>query len=95
MVEDVQTGRAVRFALPSFEEQMALVQQHHLDTLLFCHDPLIKRSSLVLVEQEAFTQDSNEYRKRWRKAVLEALIDLRVGCNFSRRACYHHLGVPA
>ena len=55
----------------------------------------IKRSSWVLIEQEAFTQDINEYRKRWRKAVLEALIDLRVGCNFSRRACYQHLGVPA
>src|SRR6266702_3572747 len=39
MIEDVQAGRAVRFPLPSFEEQMALVQQHHLDTLLFCHDP--------------------------------------------------------
>src|SRR5947209_15115584 len=39
MVENVQAGRGVRFPLPSFEEQMALVQQHHLDTLLFCHDP--------------------------------------------------------
>ena len=57
--------------------------------------PLIKRSSWVLVEQEVFTQDINEYRKRWRKAVLETLVDLRAGCNFSRPACYQHLGVPA
>src|SRR6266704_4528710 len=47
MVEDVQTGRAVRFPLPSFEEQMALVQQHHLDTLLFCHDPWALRHRFI------------------------------------------------
>src|SRR5438067_13638366 len=47
MIEDVQAGSAVRFPLPSFEEQVALVQQHHLDTLLFCHDPWALRHRFI------------------------------------------------
>ncbi len=38
-----------------------------------------KRSSWSLVQQEEFTQDIKEYRRRRRKALLEALIDIRTG----------------
>ena len=41
-------------------------------------EPVV-RSSWVLVQREEFTQDFNEYRRRRRKALLEALIDLREG----------------
>ncbi len=37
----------------------------------------VKRSSWSLVEQETFTQDIKEYRRRRRKALLEALVDIR------------------
>jgi hypothetical protein len=48
--------------------------------------PLVVRSSWSLVEQEPFTQDIKEYRRRRRKALLERLIDLRAGqCHLSRR----------
>ena len=45
----------------------------------------VKRSSWVLVEQEEFTQDIEEYKRRRRKALLEALLDIRAGRNLSRR----------
>jgi hypothetical protein len=46
----------------------------------------IKRSSWSLVQCEEFTQDIKEYRRRRRKALLEALIDIRMGQrNLSRR----------
>ncbi|HLG78139.1 MAG TPA: hypothetical protein VKX46_17110 [Ktedonobacteraceae bacterium] len=39
----------------------------------------VRRSSWTLVEREEFTQDIKEYKRRRRKALLEALIDLREG----------------
>ena len=45
----------------------------------------VKRSSWVLVEQEAFTQDIEEYKRRRRQALLDALRDIRAGRNLSRR----------
>jgi hypothetical protein len=47
--------------------------------------PPIKRSSWSLVQCEEFTEDIQEYRRRRRKALLEALIALREGRNLSRR----------
>jgi hypothetical protein len=47
-----------------------------------------KQSSWTLVEQEEFTQDIKEYRRRRRKALLEALIDLHAGRNLSRRVIH-------
>jgi hypothetical protein len=48
--------------------------------------PFVARSSWSLVEQEPFTQDIKEYRRRRRKVLLEKLIDLRAGqCHLSRR----------
>jgi hypothetical protein len=45
----------------------------------------VKRSSWMLVQQEEFTQDMKEYRRRRRKALLEALDDWRNGRYVSRR----------
>ena len=45
----------------------------------------IKRSSWSLVKCEEFTQEIQEYRRRRRKALMEALIALREGRNLSRR----------
>jgi len=45
----------------------------------------IKRASWSLVQCEEFTEDIEEYRRRRRKALLEALIGLREGRNLSRR----------
>jgi len=45
----------------------------------------IKRSSWSLVEREEFTSDLQEYRRRRRVALMEALVDLRDGRNLSRR----------
>ena len=45
----------------------------------------VKRSSWVLVEQEPFTQDIEEYKRRRREALLDALRDIRAGRNLSRR----------
>ena len=45
----------------------------------------VKRSSWSLVQCEEFTEDIQEYRRRRRKALLEALISLREGRNLSRR----------
>lgn len=47
--------------------------------------PPIKRSFWSLVKCEEFTDDIQEYQRRRRKALLEALIDLREGRNLSRR----------
>jgi hypothetical protein len=47
-----------------------------------------KRSSWSLVQTEEFTQDIREYRRRRRKALLEALIDLHAGRNLSRRVIH-------
>jgi hypothetical protein len=41
--------------------------------------PPIRRSSWTLVEREEFTRDIKEYKRRRRKALLEALVDLREG----------------
>jgi hypothetical protein len=47
---------------------------------------IVKRSSWSLIQCEEFTQDIKEYRRRRRKALLEALIDIRMGQrNLSRR----------
>jgi hypothetical protein len=48
----------------------------------------VKQSSWSLVEQEEFTQDIKEYRRRRRKALLEALLDLHAGRNLSRRVIH-------
>ena len=45
----------------------------------------VKRSSWTLVEREEFTSDLQEYRRRRRVALVEALTDLRDGRNLSRR----------
>jgi hypothetical protein len=46
----------------------------------------IKQSSWSLIQCEEFTQDYKEYKRRRRKALLEALIDIRMGQrNLSRR----------
>ncbi len=45
----------------------------------------VKRSSWVLVEEEPFTQDIEEYKRRRREALLYALRDIRAGRNLSRR----------
>ena len=45
----------------------------------------LKRSSWSLVEREEFTSDLQEYRRRRRVALVEALTDLRDGRNLSRR----------
>jgi hypothetical protein len=46
----------------------------------------VKRSSWSLIQCEEFTQDFKEYKRRRRKALLEALIDIRMGQrNLSRR----------
>jgi hypothetical protein len=45
----------------------------------------MKRSSWSLVKCEEFTDDIQEYKRRRRKALLEALIALREGRNLSRR----------
>lgn len=45
----------------------------------------IKRSTWSLVQCEEFTEDIQEYRRRRRKALLEALIALREGRNLSKR----------
>ncbi len=42
-------------------------------------EPLVKRSAWVIVECDAFTDDIQEYRRRRRKALLEALLALREG----------------
>ncbi len=39
----------------------------------------VKRSSWSLIQCEEFTQDYREYKRRRRKALLEALIDIRMG----------------
>ena len=39
----------------------------------------VKRSSWILVECEEFTDDIKEYRRRRRKALLEALLAIRQG----------------
>ena len=44
----------------------------------------IKRASWSLVQCEEFTEEIQEYRRRRRKALLEALIALREGRNLSR-----------
>jgi hypothetical protein len=46
---------------------------------------LVKRLSWTLVEQEEFTQNMKEYRRRRRKALLDALGDWRDGRHVSRR----------
>ena len=46
----------------------------------------VKWSSWPLVKYEEVTDDIHEYRRRHRKVLLEALIDLRGGHNLSRRA---------
>ena len=48
------------------------------ETNIPASEPVVS-SSWVLVQREEFTQDINEYRRRRRKALLEALIDLREG----------------
>jgi hypothetical protein len=46
----------------------------------------VKQSSWSLIQCEEFTQDYKEYKRRRRKALLEALIDIRMGQrNLSRR----------
>jgi hypothetical protein len=46
----------------------------------------VKRSPWSLIQCEEFTQDIKEYKRRRRKALLEALIDIRMGQrNLSRR----------
>jgi hypothetical protein len=46
----------------------------------------VERSSWSLLQCEEFTQDYKEYKRRCRKALLEALIDIRTGQrNLSRR----------
>ncbi len=46
----------------------------------------VKRSSWSLIQCEEFTQDYKEYKQLRRKALLEALIDIRMGQrNLSRR----------
>ena len=46
----------------------------------------IKRSSWILVECDEFTDDIKEYRRRRRKALLEALLAIRQGqTQLSRR----------
>src|SRR5205814_2284029 len=45
----------------------------------------VKRSSWSLVTCEEYTEDTQEYERRRRKALVEALIDLREGRNLSRR----------
>jgi hypothetical protein len=46
----------------------------------------VKRSSWSLIQCEEFTQDFKEYKRRRRKALLEALIDIHMGQrNLSRR----------
>jgi len=48
MGSDVGTGAAARvFAVPSLESQVALVQQHQTETLLFCPDPWALRHRFV------------------------------------------------
>ena len=42
-------------------------------------EPPVKRSAWVIVECDAFTDDIQEYRRRRRKALLEALLALREG----------------
>ena len=44
-----------------------------------------KRSAWGLVEREEFTQDIEEYKRRRRKVLLDALVELREGRNLSRR----------
>jgi hypothetical protein len=39
----------------------------------------VKRSSWMMVECEEFTDDIKEYRRRRRKALLEALVAIREG----------------
>ena len=48
-------------------------------------EKIVKRSSWSLVKCEEFTEDIQEHRCRWWKASLEALIDIREGCNLSGR----------
>ena len=48
-------------------------------------EKIVKRSSWSLVTCEEFTEDIQEYRRRRRKALVEALIELREGRNLSRR----------
>jgi hypothetical protein len=44
----------------------------------------VKQSSWSLVKYEEYTEDIQEYRRRWRKALLEALIDHCEGRNLSK-----------
>jgi len=48
-------------------------------------EKIVKRSSWSLVTCEEYTEDIQEYRRRRRKALIEALIELREGRNLSRR----------
>src|SRR6266699_992339 len=48
MVSESGQGAAARvFALPSLESHMALIQQHHTETLLFCPDPWALRHRYI------------------------------------------------
>ena len=47
MSEEHREGDGGRFRLPPFEEQMALVKGHHLETLLFCPNPWALRHRYI------------------------------------------------
>ncbi len=99
--EIVSKARRIRYSRNFFPEQVAVlrarlfaeVEQTALEQGLEMDDgkPLeeetvpVEPSSWVLVEQEEFTRDVGEYKRRRRQALLEALEDVRDGRNLSRR----------
>lgn len=70
----------------SHPESVSEADEVDADKPVEIEPPSIKRSSWMLVQCEEFTQDYQAYKRRCRRALLEALIDIRMGQrNLSRR----------
>jgi hypothetical protein len=81
-IDDVQPGNDK----PGDDSSVDEGDQAEGSGLLELEVRTVKRSSWSLIQCEEFTQDYKEYKRRRRKALLEALIDIRMGQrNLSRR----------
>ena len=63
----------------SSEEGMEQEGQGETGELVVTEELTVKRSSWMIMECEEFTDDIKEYRRRRRKALLEALVAIREG----------------
>ena len=63
----------------SHHEPVSEASQVETDKSVANQPQSVKRSSWSPVQYEAFTQDFKGYQRRRRRALLEALIDIRMG----------------